>query len=119
EVIVLLTQVRLDRRGVLERGGGPLVGVAAEEAVEVVEAQSCRPVGERAGGAGVPVGDVVVLAEPGRRVAEEGQDLGDGAAVARHERVVAGETGRLLGDDAGAAAMMVAAGDEGGPGRRA
>ena len=36
--------------------------MSLEEAVEVVEAQAGGPVGERAGGAGVPVGDVVVLA---------------------------------------------------------
>ena len=41
-------------------------GVAAEEAVEVVEAQPGGPQVERPGLAGVPVGHVVVLAEPRR-----------------------------------------------------
>src|SRR5262249_57287752 len=101
--------------GALEEGGVPLVGVAADEAVEVLEAQPGRPEVERPVLAGVPVGDVVVLSIPRRVVAVAPQHLGHRAAAFGHERVVAGVTRPELHDGAGGATVMVAARDERGP----
>src|SRR5262249_58530973 len=95
-----------------------LVGVAADEAVEVVEAESGGPQVERPGLAGVPVGDIVVLAEPGGAIAVLLQDLGDGRRVLPHQRVVPREAGAEFHDAGGVNRVMVAAGDKRRPGGR-
>ena len=67
EVIALLGAVRLvDELVVVDEVGIPLVGLAAEEAVEAIEALLQRPL--LAGGArgDVLLGNVVVLAQPER-----------------------------------------------------
>ena len=69
----------------------PLVAVAAEEAVEVVEAQPGRPQIERTCLARHPVWNVVHLAEPGRVVAVAFRTAPDGAGALGHQRVVAGK----------------------------
>src|SRR5262245_53915760 len=97
----------------------PLVGVAAHEAVEIVEAHAGRPLVERPGPARLELRGVVVLAEPRRPVAMVLQDPADGRLVAGHGAVVAGEARRLLGHDPEAHRMVVAPGDQRGACRRA
>jgi hypothetical protein len=48
--------------------GIPVVHVPGVEAVEVVETEAAGPAVEGPGGAGLPWGCVVVLADPGSRV---------------------------------------------------
>ena len=64
-----LAEERIDLRGVAEQVWLPLVGVAADEPVEVLEAHADWPLVERAELAGRERGRVVILAEPRRRVA--------------------------------------------------
>ncbi len=59
-----LTLEGIDLRRVAEQVRLPLVGVAADEAVEILEAHPDRPAVERADLAGLEGGHVVVLAEP-------------------------------------------------------
>ena len=112
QVPARLAEVGVDRRGVAEQVRLPLVGVAADEAVEVVEAHAGRPLVERPGLARLELRRVVVLAEPGRPVAVVLEDLADRRLVPGHDAVVAGIAGRLLGDDAEAHRVMVAPGDQ-------
>ena len=67
----------------------------------------------------LPLRHVVILAVPRGVVSVLPQDLADGDRVARDDAVVAGVTGRLVDDDAGCHRMVVAAGEECGPRRRA
>src|SRR5262249_7281101 len=108
-----------DRPGVLEDGRMPLVGIPAQETIEILEAQARRPQVEWAGLARHPVGHVVHLAEPGRVVAAQLEDFADRARAPGHQRVVSRVPGRELGDVAAGDAVMVAPGDERGAGRRA
>src|SRR5262249_7465584 len=105
--------------GVPEEVRLPLVGVAADEAIEVVEAHAGRPLVERPGRARLELRGVVVLAEPGRAVAIVLQDSADCGLVPGDDAVVAGESRGLLRDDAEARRMVVASGDDGRPRRRA
>ena len=104
---------------VLEEHRVPVVHVAGVEAVEVVEPEAVGPAVERPGGARLPGGRVVVLADPGGHVAVLAQHLADGAATPRQDAGVAVVAGGRLGDDAGRGGVMVAAGDERGPRRAA
>ena len=109
----------IDLRRVAEEVRLPLVGVAADEAVEVLEAHAGRPLVE---GPDLARGEgrrVVVLAEPRRRVAVVEQHAADGGLVLADDAVVAGEAGRLLGDHAEAGRVVVAPGDQRGARRRA
>src|ERR1700757_3358847 len=58
----------VDGRRVAEQVRLPLTGVAADEAVEIIEAHSVRPLIERPGLARLIRGRVVVLAEPRRGI---------------------------------------------------
>ncbi len=109
----------IDLRGVAEEIRLPLVGVAADEAVKVVEAHADRPLVERPDLAGTVDGSVVLLAEPGRGVAIFLENTADGGLVLGNDAVIAREAGGLFGDDAEAAGVVIAAGDESGPRRRA
>ena len=90
----------------------PLIHVAAHEPVEVVEAQAARPAIERPDLAGLPVGRVVVLAEPRRGVAVLPQHLGDRADVLADDAGVAVVAGGGFGDHAVAGRVVVAAGEQ-------
>ena len=114
-----MTNPRVDLRRVAEEVRPPLVRVAADEAIEVVEAHAGRPLGERPDLAGLVGRRVVVLAEPARRVAVVAQNAADRRVVRADDAVVAGEAGGLLGDHAEADRVMVAAGDDRGARRRA
>ncbi len=109
----------IDLRGVAEQVRLPLVGVAADEPVEVFEAHAGRPLVKRPDLAGLEGRRVVVLAEPRGGVAVVQQDAADGRLVLGDDAVVAGEAGGLLGDHAEAGRVMVAAGNKRGARRRA
>src|SRR5262249_38911923 len=108
-----------DRRVAVVEGRLPLVRLAANEAVEVVKALEVRPAVERAGDAGFPVGDVVVLAEEGRAVAVLADDLRNHRTTPRNLPGVAGEAATKLGDATGGRGVVVAARKQGRPRRRA
>ena len=112
EVVVRVAQVRLDGLGPVEDGGPPLAGLAADEPVEVLEAQAGRPEVERPGLAVLPVGHVVVLAEPGGVPALLLEDLGDRRGVLAHQAVVAGEARGQFHDDAGVHRVVIAPGEQ-------
>src|ERR1022692_3435805 len=96
----------------------PLAGVAADEAIEVVEAHAGWPLIERPGLAGRKRWRVVILAEPGGAIAVIPQDAADCRLVAGDDAVVTREAGCLLGNHAEADRVMVAPGNQGGPRRR-
>ena len=108
EEVVLAAVRRLDRLGALGDRRRPLTRVAADEAIEVLEAETRGPQIERSRLAALPVRDVVVLAVPRGVEAVLLQDLGEGPARLRHQRVVAREAGAGLHDDAGGAGVVVA-----------
>ena len=118
EVVVRVLR-HLDAGHVLVDRRGPLVRLAADEAVELVEAGAGRPAVGRAGGADLPGGGLVRLAEGGRAVAVEPQHLGQRGHAVRALPGLAGEGGGGLGDRAHVADVMVAAGQQGRAGRRA
>jgi hypothetical protein len=63
--------LRLNRPGALEQARVVLVGLAADEAVEVLEARAGGPLTERADRGHLPHGHLVALAELARRIAVE------------------------------------------------
>ena len=71
----------------------PLVGLATDEAVELVEARVRRPAIEGAGHGGLPGRGLVPLAERRRAVAVEAQGLGEVLASGGALALVAGEAG--------------------------
>ena len=84
QVIAVLRPVGLvDEVVVLDEVRIPLVGFAADEAVEAVEALVERPVLLARARADVLLGDVVVLAEPERAPAAVLQDLADRGTLLR------------------------------------
>ena len=90
----------VDLRSVAEEVGLPLVGIAADKTIEVFKALSDRPLVKRANLAGLEGGHIVLLAEPRGGVTIFQEDAANGRLVLGHDAVVAGEAGRLLGDDA-------------------
>ena len=120
EVVALLRRVRLvDRGGCRPEVGIPLVRLAAEEAVEAVEALVQRPVLLRRARVQVVDRHVVVLAEPERAPAGLAHHLGERAALRRDVRVRAREADRALGDAGHAVLVVVAPGQEARARRRA
>jgi hypothetical protein len=119
EVVPLLRGLRrLNRRGALVDRRVVLVGLAAYEAVEVLEAATARGPGvERTDRAGLPHRHLVALAELCGRVAVEPQGLGKGRAGVGPHRAVARGRGGQLGDDAHPDGVVVAAGEQRGSGR--
>src|SRR5262249_19529934 len=99
----------LDGRGAVVEGRLPLVGLAADEAVEVVKSLHVWPAVERAGDAGLPVGDVVVLAEERGAVAVLADDLRYHRTALGNLPGVAGEAAAEFGDATGGRGVMVAA----------
>ena len=89
EVVAGLADPRKDLGVVLEQVRRPLVGLAAHEAVEVIEAHPRRPLVEGAGDAVLEGRRVVVLAEPRGGVAVVLEDPADGRVVRADDRVIA------------------------------
>jgi len=63
-----MTVIRVDRRGIAEQVRLPLIG-AADEAIEIVETHSSRPLIEWPRLARLEIRGVVVLAKPGCPIA--------------------------------------------------
>ena len=108
DVVVVLDERRI-----------PVVGLAADEAVEAVEPAGQRPVA--LAGAHRPLVErhVVVLADPEGVVAVLAQHLADGRVLHRDVPGVPREALGALGDLGEAVLVVVAAGQQAGPGRRA
>ena len=111
EVVALLGgPVRLDRHRVPVDRRRPLVGLGADEAVEVLEpAATGGPGVERSHRAGLPHRHLVALAELGGGVAVQLQRLRQRRLVLRPDRAVPGRRRGDLGDPAHADRVMVAA----------
>ena len=105
----------VDGRRIAEQVWLPLAGVAADEAVEVIEAHPCRPLIERPGLARLVEGRVVVLAEPRGRVPVLLQDGADSAVLLPDDRVVTREPRRNFANDPKAGHVMVASRDQSPP----
>ena len=109
EVVALLGRaIRLDRRRPLVERRVVLVRLAADEAVEVLEAAARRPVVERPHRARLPDRHLVALAELRGRVPVELEDLRQRRARVRAHRVVARRGRRDLRDPAHADRVVVA-----------
>ena len=111
EVIFLVVR-RLDGGGVFHEARLPLRGFTGEEAVEVLEAVTRRPIGERPHRRGLVGGRVVPFAEGGGLVAVVLQDLGNRRGSHRHDAGVAVPIHRALGDGAAADALVIAPGEQ-------
>src|SRR5262249_59944943 len=85
---------RIDLGRVAEEVRLPLVGVAADEAVEVLEPHARGPLVERTDLARGERGRVVILAEPRRGVPVAEPDPSDRRLVLPDDAGVAGEAGR-------------------------
>ena len=118
EVVVRVPR-DLDRVHAVVEVRRPLVGLAAEEAVELVEPGPRRPAVGRTGGADLPGRRLVVLAEEAGAVAVEAQHLGERRHVVRALPRVARERRGRLGDPAHVVHVVVAAAEQRRPRRRA
>ncbi len=120
EVVALLGGLlRLDRRGAVVDRRVVLVGLATDEAVEVLEAAAAgRPRVERPDRAGLPHRDLVALAELRGRVAVQPQGLGQRRTGVRSYRAVAGGRRGQLRDDPHPHGVMVAPAEQGSAGGR-
>ena len=112
EVVVRVAQVWLHGLGPVEDRGPPLVGLRPDESVELLEAQAGGPEIERACLAGLPVGHVVVLAEPGGVPALLLEDFRHRGGVLAHHAVIARIAGGEFHDVAGVHRVVVAAGEQ-------
>jgi len=114
EVVTLLGTLALfHRRRAFVDGRIPLVGLAADEAVEVLEpAAAGRPLGERSHRARLPHRHFVALAELRCGVAVELESHGKRRLILRQHRSVAGSRGRDFADAAHVHRMVIAPGQE-------
>ena len=114
EVITLFrSSSGLDRRGALVDRRIPLVGFAADKAIEVFEAATAGgPLIKRSHGAGLPYRHLVALAELRGGIAIELQRHREGSLVLRQHRAVARSGSCYLADAAHVHRMMVAAGQQ-------
>ena len=121
EVVALFRRLfRLDRRGALVQRRIPLVRLAADEAIEVLEAAAARgPCVERPDRARLPHRHFVAFAELRRGVAIELQGPRQRRDGIGQHRAVARRAGGDLGDAAHAGGMVVAPGQQRLPRRRA
>ena len=103
---------RLDGGRAFVEAGKVLVRLAADEAVEMLEARAGRPLVERPDGRDLPERHFVALAELRGRIAVELQDLRQRRLLLGPDAVVARRRGRHLGDRAHADRMMVSAGQQ-------
>ena len=119
EVVVGIAHERENLGVIAEQVGGPLVGLAAHEPVEILEAQARGPLVIGPGDAVLIGRGVVVLAEPGRGIAVLLEDRANAGALQADDGVVAGIARGQFADHAGTHRVMVAAGDQRRPGGRA
>ena len=120
QVVALLRGGRgLDVVVVVDEVGGELVGLALEEPVEAVEAALQRPLVEGAGRRRVLHGAQVPLAHRERGVPLVTEDLGHRRGVMGDVPAHVGVAAVEVGDGAHADGVVVAAGEQRGPGGRA
>jgi hypothetical protein len=113
EVIPLFRAVRLvDELVVVDEIRIPLIGLAAEEAVEAIEALLQRPLRARCARGDILLGHVVILAEPEGAPAVVLEDLRHRGTLQRDAPVRAGESIGPLGDRGHAIQVMVAPGQK-------
>ena len=119
KVVIRLPDRRIDLGMIAKKIGRPLVGFTAHEPIEILEAHPAGPLIERAGYA-VEIGRcVVVFAEPRGRVAIVTENGANGGLVSGDDAVVARVTRGHFADHAATHRVVVAAGDERRPRRRA
>jgi hypothetical protein len=111
EVVVRVVRQLDHGRAVIQKRR-PLVGLAADEAVELVEALARRPTVERAGDARLPDRRLMPFAEGRGGIAVQAQHLGQRCGRAGNLASVAGHAGGHLGDVAHVHLVMVAPGVE-------
>ena len=109
----------LDARDAVVDRGRPLVGLAADEAIELVEARARRPAIVRTGDRDFPGRRLVVLAEGGRAVAVHPQDLGQWRHAFGADAGIARKAGGEFHDRARIVDVVIAAGQERGTRRAA
>ena len=120
EVVALLGRARrLHLVVVVHQVRIPLAGVTAQEAVETLEAAPQRPPVERACARLLVARRQVVLPDHERAVAVLEQHLGQEAVLERDDAVVPGIAAGQLRDGGHRVAVMVAAGQDARPARRA
>ena len=120
QVVALLGPARrLDVVVVADEVRRPVVGVALQEPVVALEAEAERPGVEGPGGRALPPGCEVPLADGQGGVAGVTQQAGERGGRLGQAGVVAGEGQRDVGQEAHPDRMVVAPGEERGPGRRA
>ena len=113
EVVALLRRGgRLDRMAVVDQLRVPLVGLAAHEPVEPVEAAGQRPVSAGGSEIGLLQGRQMPFSDTGRAVSAFGQHLRDQGGVRRNAAVDAGETLGEFFDDRHADRGGVASGQQ-------
>ena len=111
EVVALLRRLRrLDRRDAVVERRVVLVGLRADEPVEVLEAAAQGPLAERPYRARLPDRHLVALPQLGGAVAVEFHGLRQRRSGIRSDGVVAGRRGGDLRDAAHADRVVVAAG---------
>ena len=99
EGVTLLRRLgRFDRRGALVKTRVVLVGLTADEPVEVLETRARGPLVERAGRGDLPHRHLVALAELGRRIAVELQRFRDRRLLLGSNAAVSRRRGGHLGD---------------------
>ncbi|SPF33793.1 hypothetical protein SBDP1_1160025 [Syntrophobacter sp. SbD1] len=97
---------------IAKKVGRPLVGLAAQEAVEILKAHADRPLVEGARQTVLEARRVVVFAEPRGGIAVVSENRADGRILRSDVRVIARETGGQLRDHAEAHRVVVAPGDQ-------
>jgi hypothetical protein len=108
----LLSDKRINRRGVAEKVRLPLAGVATDEAVKIFKPHPGRPLIERPRLACLIGRCVVVLAEPGCAVAILKQDAADRGVVPTDHTVITGVAGGGLRNHAEAHRVVVTSSDQ-------
>ena len=117
--LAALGDLHLDRLGSRIERRLPLVGLAADEAVEMIEALQSRPAVERSRDAGLPIRDIVVLAEERGAVAVLAEDFRAHRLALGNLPGVARKAAAQFGDDAGARRVVIATRQQGGARGRA
>ena len=92
--------------------GRPLVGLAADEAVELVEAGTRRPTLDRTGDRDLPWWRLVVLAERGGAIAVHAQSLGQGRDAPGAHPGVPWKGGSQLHNRTGVVRVVVVASEQ-------
>ena len=114
EVVVgIVTALRFDRNRVPVDRRSPLIGLATDETVEVLETLTGRPLPERTHRTGLPYRHLVALPKLSSRVAIQLQSLGKRRTAVGDDRRVAGCRRGDLGNPGHAHGMVIATREKG------